>query len=78
MAGVPTPTALKVTGLRPTTPATDTLTVFFPILGPSVSVLCALPFASVIAFSSVNLPLNLPWPEAIINVTRAPCKGLPY
>ena len=57
-------TALKVTVL----PTADTSTVFVPRLGPSVSVLSALPLKSVMTRSA----LSVPPPTVTVNVTQTP------
>ena len=71
---MPIPAALKVVLI----PETDTSTIFVPGFGPSVSVLCALPLASVVVPSVVNRPLSFPLPAVTVNATRASGKGLPY
>ena len=59
-------TALKKTGS--TIPAADTETVFVPRFGPSVIVLSALPFSSVL----VRVTLSVPLPAVTVNVTEIP------
>ena len=67
------PAALKVTGSNP---GIVTSTVFVPGFGPSVSILCALPSASVIVFSTVNLSPSFPSPLMTVNVICTSDKGL--
>ena len=51
-------------------PAADTSTVCVPKFGPSVSVLCALPFSSVLVIAV----LSVPPPAVTANVTEIPCE----
>ena len=62
---MPIPAALKVVLI----PETDASTIFVPGFGPSVSVLCALPLASVVAVPPLNRPLRPPSPIVTVNAT---------
>ena len=71
----PTPSAVKVVSSRP---LIDIPIVLMPGWGPRVSVRSALPVASVVVCSTVNLPLSFPSPKITVKVTGALGIGLPY